>query len=152
LTRLVNQESGRLLFDGGDIFVGKRGNEGGWLASKPVLTSDGNYYGRAEWSVQKNGDGTISLVNNATKRLLFDTGDKFEKERGSEGGWLASKPLVGSDANYYNRAMWEVEKHGESFSLINKESRRYLFCTGDSVKEKKRNGRRLASGGKSSRN
>jgi len=131
---LVNQETKRMLFDGGSVFAGKRGAEGGWLASKDVITSDANYYNLANWSVQKNGDGTITLVNAGTKRFLFDTGDKLTHDRGAEGGWLACKPIVGTDANYYNRAMWEIEKHGESFSLVNKETRRYLFCTGETLK------------------
>ncbi|MEH2241721.1 hypothetical protein [Nostoc sp.] len=48
-----------------------------------------------------------------TKRYLFSDGNPIKGNRGDEGGWLASSrfespKVVGTDANYYNRALWTI--------------------------------------------
>jgi len=110
---LRNHESRRLVFDQGPKFELQRGAEGGWIGpnTKKALSADANYYNLAIWKVQHNSNGSISLINTQTKRMLFDSGDKFEGAAGAEGGWIGAhiKPLLTTDANYYNRAMWVVE-------------------------------------------
>jgi len=110
---LRNHESKRLMFDQGDKFEGNRGVEGGWIGptTKKALSADANYYNRAMWKVEKHSNGSVSLVNVETNRMLFDTSPKFEGKAGEEGGWIGpnSQALVTVDANYYNRAMWVVE-------------------------------------------
>ena len=56
-------------------------------------------------------------MNYLTKRLLFQAGDKFTGKAGDEGGWIdhstgkfSSPPVLGTDANYYNRALWTFQK------------------------------------------
>jgi hypothetical protein len=113
---LRHRENRRLIFDQGPKFEGNRGDEGGWVGpnTKKALAADANYYNLAMWKVQRNSNGTITLINLGTNRMLFDPGNKFEGKPTDEGGWVAShiKPLVTVDANYYNRAMWVVEGTG----------------------------------------
>ena len=53
-----NTETQRYLFQDGEKIKGKRGDEGGWLASSgfqapPALGADANYYNRAYWKLHK---------------------------------------------------------------------------------------------------
>jgi len=55
----------------------------------------------------------VLIENLETKRYLFSDGNPIKGKRGDEGGWLASSgfaspKVVGSDANYYNRALWKI--------------------------------------------
>jgi hypothetical protein len=55
------------------------------------------------------------LIILADKRYAFSDGPIMTKDRGAEGGWLASSGFaspkcVGADANYYNRALWRISK------------------------------------------
>lgn len=132
---IENVETQRYLFCTGEAMTGNQGDEGGWLQSPAVVGSDANYYNRAVWSVQKNRDGSYYITDVTTNRYLFCTGEVFNGNRGDEGGWLQSPKVVGSDANYYNRAMWLLEKNSDgTYYIINKETHRYLFPSGDAIK------------------
>ncbi|WP_248277810.1 hypothetical protein [Brasilonema sp. UFV-L1] len=114
---IENQVTKRYLFSDGVPIKGKRGDEGGWLASSgfespKVVGADANYYNRALWTIIPTGDGFI-FENKETKRYLFSDGAPIKGKRGDEGGWLASSgfespKVVGADANYYNRALWTI--------------------------------------------
>ena len=101
-------ETKRYLFCTGEAMTGNRGDEGGWLQSPGVVGSDANYYNRAMWLLEKNSDGTYYIINKETHRYLFPSGDVIKGNRGDEGGWLQSPAVVGSDANYYDRAKWKI--------------------------------------------
>jgi len=138
-----SQETKRYLFSTGEPIKGQRGDEGGWLASSgfespKVVGADANYYNRAIWKIIPNGDSYL-IENQETKRYLFSTGEPIKGQRGAEGGWLASSgfespKVVGTDANYYNRALWKIIPSGDSYLIENQETKRYLFCTGEPIK------------------
>ena len=50
----------------------------------------------------------VFIKNTVTNRYVLSTGDKVVGKTGDEGGWLKSPPIVGTDANYYNRAVWQI--------------------------------------------
>ncbi|MDZ8183678.1 MAG: lamin tail domain-containing protein [Nostoc sp. ChiSLP02] len=114
---IENQETKRYLFSDGEPIKGKRGDEGGWLASSgfespKVVGADANYYNRALWKIIPSGDSFL-IENQETKRYVFSDGEPIKGKRGDEGGWLASSgfespKVVGADANYYNRALWKI--------------------------------------------
>lgn len=114
---IENLETKRYLFSDGPVIQGNRGDEGGWLissgfASPKVVGADANYYNRALWKVIPTNGGFL-IENLETKRYLFSDGSPITRDRGAEGGWLASSGfaspnVVGADANYYNRAIWKI--------------------------------------------
>lgn len=108
------------------------GAEGGWTNSPAVVGADNNYDDRAVWQITPKGEGYV-LENTVNKRLLFSTGDELKKA-GAEGGWAASPKVVGADANYYDRAIWKIERHGAGFSLVNQTTKRLLFSEGAPIK------------------
>ena len=59
----------------------------------------------------------VTIKNDETHRLLFSPGDPIGKP-GHEGGWLKSPDIVGADANYYDRALWYLEKFDTDTCLI----------------------------------
>ncbi|MBE9209069.1 lamin tail domain-containing protein [Nostoc sp. LEGE 06077] len=140
---IESQETKRYLFSTGEPIKGKRGDEGGWLASSgfespKVVGTDANYYNRAVWKIIPSGDSFL-IENQETKRYLFSTGEPIKGKRGDEGGWLASSGfespnVVGADANYYNLALWKIIPNGNSFLIENQETKRYLFSTGEPIK------------------
>jgi hypothetical protein len=74
---------------------------------------------------------TVTIVNTFDTRFLFDPGKPFVGARGSEGGWTSSPKIIATDANYYNKGTWYLEKNSDgTFFIINKETKRYLFCPG----------------------
>ena len=85
-------------------------------------------------------DGIYLIENTATQRYVFQDGEPIKGNRGSEGGWLAhsgfeSPKVVGSDANYYNRAYWKISHLGDGKHFIeNVETKRYLFQDGDPMR------------------
>ncbi|MEZ4982011.1 MAG: RICIN domain-containing protein [Saprospiraceae bacterium] len=132
LVFIKNKVDSRLLFDSGEPFKGKRGVEGGWTSSPKIVATDANYYGKGQWYLEKNNDGSYFIVNNFTNRYLFCTGEIVKGKAGDEGGWTQTKQLVGSDANYYERAKWNIQKNSDgTYLIINKETKRQLFSTGD---------------------
>ena len=71
------------------------------------------------------------MKNVRTKRLMFSPGSTVV-ERGSEGGTSLGTGILGSDANYYDRAFWKILNHGQGRYLFeNYKTRRYLFSEGD---------------------
>ena len=140
---IENQETKRYLFSDGPPIKGERGGEGGWAASSgfespKVVGADANYYNRALWKIIPSGNSFL-IENQETKRYLFSDGFPIKGERGGEGGWAASSGfespgVVGSDANYYNRARWKIIPRGDSFVIENQETKRYLFSAGTPIK------------------
>ncbi|BAZ27592.1 hypothetical protein NIES4074_00190 [Cylindrospermum sp. NIES-4074] len=140
---IENLVTKRYLFSDGDPIKGNRGDEGGWLissgfASPKVVGADANYYNRALWKIIPSGNSYL-IENQETKRYLFSDGDPIKGNRGDEGGWLissgfASPKVVGTDANYYNRALWKIIPNGDNFIIENQETKRYLFSDGDPIK------------------
>ncbi len=95
---------------------------------KPPITS-------ASASINELTNKTVFIENLETKRYLFSDGSPITRDRGAEGGWLASSGfaspnVVGADANYYNRAYWKIIPSGEYFLIENLETKRYLFSDG----------------------
>jgi hypothetical protein len=111
---IENLETKRYLFSDGPELSRPRGDEGGWLASSGfqsprLVGADANYYNRALWVIQPQGDAFL-LASLETKRYAFSDGSNLAGDRGAEGGWLASPQVVGADANYYNRALWLIKR------------------------------------------
>ncbi|XP_068707481.1 uncharacterized protein [Montipora foliosa] len=132
---IENVETERYLFQTGNNITGNRGNEGGWTKSPPVVGSDDNYNNLAYWNIIPQGDGKYFIENQETQRYLFQTGGQVKGNPGDEGGWTGAPSVVGSDANYYNRAYWYIIPQGDgTYFIQNLENKRYLFQTGDEVK------------------
>lgn len=108
----TNVVTGRLLFQTGDPISGYRGAEGGWLDSPKVVGSDENYYSRHLWRITPlhSASDKYLIENYVLQRYLFQTGEAFSGYRGDERGWSHSPNVVGSDANYYNRAYFNLIK------------------------------------------
>ena len=116
---IENLETKRYLFSDGPELSRSRGSAGGWLASSgfqspKLVGADANYYNRALWVIQPQGSAFL-LANLETKRYAFSDGPAISRDRGAEGGWLASSGFqspnsVGADANYYNRALWLIKR------------------------------------------
>ena len=147
---LINQETGRYLHQCGGPIRGERGAEGGWkicsgFESPPAVGTDDNYNNRAHWYIYlwPWGNEIYFIENAETKRYLLSDGDKISGERGAEGGWkivsgYESPTVVGSDANYYNRACWKFIPCGDNLYFIeNLETQRYLFQDGDKIRGKR---------------
>ena len=85
-------------------------------------------------------EGVYFVENVKTRRYLFQSGEKIKGKRGDEGGWSAASgfeapPVVGADANYYNRAYWKIiPQGGGKYFFENVETQRYLFQRGDPIK------------------
>ena len=80
------------------------------------------------------GNNYYFLINPETNRYLFSSGPVFEGTRGSEGGWINqatkefSPAIVGTDLNYYHRAVWYIKSAGnDKYYLINYKTKRLLF-------------------------
>ncbi|MEH2241720.1 hypothetical protein [Nostoc sp.] len=81
----------------------------------------------------------VLIENLVTKRYVFSDGDPIKGNRGDEGGWLASSgfespKIVGTDANYYDRALWTIIPIADNFLIENQVTKRYLFSDGDPIK------------------
>ncbi|MDF1865625.1 MAG: RICIN domain-containing protein [Saprospiraceae bacterium] len=123
---LKNTHTKRLLFSTGHPALDR---EGGWTNSPAIVGTDKNYYGRGYWYLIENNDGTYSIKNRETGRLLFSAGPPVE---GNEGGWTNSPAIVGADIDYYHRARWILTKHGNGYYILkNKETNRFLFSPGE---------------------
>jgi hypothetical protein len=126
---IENVPTKRYLFSDGPEIKGKRGDEGGWLASSgfespTVVGADSNYYNRALWNIIPTGDSFI-IENQVTKRYLVATGPEIKGKRGDEGGWLASSgfespKVVGADSNYYNLALWKITPFSQTTASTDK--------------------------------
>jgi hypothetical protein len=157
LNRTVFIESSatkRFLFSDGKSLKGEgrkaiemmRGAEGGWVnhvehGNFNVVGSDANYYNRAGWVIKQSGDAFI-LENIVTKRYLLSDGKPTDGRRGNEGGLLDcfgnnNSNVVGADANYLDRALWDIYKIGGDFIFESKATKRYLFSDGEPIKGKR---------------
>jgi len=131
--QIVNGATQRMLHGNGQTIT-RSGAEGGWLASPPVVESDANYHGLADWNLEAVG-GYFTIRNIKTGRLLFSTGEPITTD-GAEGGWLQSPRVIGSDANYYDRALWEITRTTGGYLIRNKVDRRLLFSVGEVVRDR----------------
>ena len=145
---IVNGGTFRILFQTGPAIKGKRGAEGGWKQAPAVVGADDNYDSRAQWKIIPQGGDKYFIENLVTKRYLFQSGPVIEGKRGDEVGWNASSgfqapAVLGTDANYYNRAYWKFIPQGRRIYLIeNVHTKRYVFQEGPKLE-----GRRGAEGG-----
>lgn len=125
---------GRYMLQTGNPFS-YRGVEGGWSNSPKVVGSDANYENRANWRITQVFSETLAIYlikNIVTQRYLFQAGGVIGSYRGAEGGWGNSPKVVGSDANYYNRAYWKIlPLSSGNYFIENSEFRRYTFQTGE---------------------
>jgi hypothetical protein len=103
--------------------------EGGWTHSPEVVGSDANYYNRAIWRITPSGSGYL-IRNEMTNRLILSDGAPVAAP---EGGWTHSPKVVGSDANYYNRAIWKITATGNGYLIQNEMTKRYLLSDGATV-------------------
>ena len=87
--------------------------------------------------IEETFDGIFFIENVVTQRYVFQDGKPIKGKRGDERGWLAhsgfqSPKVVGSDANYYNRAYWKITYIGDGKHTIeNVETKRLLFQDGE---------------------
>jgi hypothetical protein len=130
---LKNMETERYAFMTGDAFKGEPTNS--WLGSPVVVGTDKNYYGRAKWELIPIANTPNFLIRNISmNRYLMCPGEYIRRADGQDEGWLTSKAILGSDANYYRRAEWKftaIEFGGKSgYVLSNVASNRLLFSTG----------------------
>ncbi|MEQ1833906.1 MAG: VCBS repeat-containing protein [Candidatus Eisenbacteria bacterium] len=109
------------------------GAEGGWLQSPAVLEADANYYDLAVWRLEPAGEHFM-IRNVKTGRLLFSQGEPVTTA-GAEGGWLKAPRLLGADANYYDRALWQITRAGKGYMITNKFDHRVLFSVGEEVRQ-----------------
>ncbi|PRQ08454.1 sulfatase-like hydrolase/transferase [Enhygromyxa salina] len=148
---IENLATKRYLFSDGPNITRSRGAEGGWsassgFASPKVVGADANYYNRALWIIRRQGQQFL-IESLETKRYLFSPGAMLSRQRGGEAGWKASSgfespAVLGTDANYYNRALWVIQPQGAAFLLANAKTKRYAFSDGPAM-----TGSRGAEGG-----
>lgn len=127
---LRNSVTHRLLLANGST-IGAAGAEGGWLSSPTVVEADANYYDLTRWALEPNGE-FFMIRNTKTGRLLLSPGSEVNTA-GAEGGWLQSPHVLGVDANYYDRAMWSIQRANGGFLITNKADHRLLFSTAEPV-------------------
>lgn len=102
---IENPMTQRYLLQTGEQVEGQRGNEGGWDKAPSVVGSDENYEGRALWKILSQDGENYLIENIETQRYLFQSGEKTKIHYGEESKLPAT---LGSDANYYNRALWKI--------------------------------------------
>lgn len=98
-----------------------------------------------EFDTLNDFDGIYLLENIETKRYLLQDGEPIGGNCGNE--WthsgFKSPKVVGSDANYNNRALWKITPQGNGNYLIeNVETKRLLSQDGQPIR-----GKRGAEGG-----
>ena len=84
---IENLETERYLFQTGDKIKGDRGAEGGWLCNSgfeapSCVGADANYYNRAYWKLEPQGEDRYFIVNVETQRYLFQDGSEIKGNRG----------------------------------------------------------------------
>lgn len=80
----------------------------------------------------------VIIENKMTKRYVFSDGETIQGKRGDEGGWsrgdFKSPSILGTDANYYNRAIWKIIPFDDCYLIENTVTKRYLFSDGEILK------------------
>lgn len=100
-----NGETKRYLFSEGDEIPGDRGCEGG-LEEAPVCRgADDDYDNRALWNIVQQENGKYLIASVVNFRYVSSLG---EPPTSSEGGWERAPKCVMADANYDDRALWEI--------------------------------------------
>ena len=105
---IKNVVTGRYLYQTGDK-TDPSVNEGGWLNAPKTVTADDKNLNEVIWKLVKDGDCRF-LINVDTGRYAFQTGHQHEGDHGDEEGWANAPKVVGTDANYYDLARWELIK------------------------------------------
>ena len=100
-----NGKTHRYLFAEGDEIPGNRGCEGGLKEAPVCRGSDDNYDNRAFWNIIQQESGKYLIVSVVNFRYVSSLG---EPPTGAEGGWIYSPKCVMADANYEDRALWEI--------------------------------------------
>ena len=138
---IQNLATERYLFQTGDGLSGTRGTEGGWQSSNGfeaphVVGADNNNSNRVLWTIIPQDGNRYIIENDETKRYLFQDGHKIG-EREDEKGWAQAPSVLGTDANYYNRAYWRIiPQDGDKYIFENVETGRYLLQDGDKIQGK----------------
>ncbi len=96
------------------------------IAASPVATAAGSDV--SAWT-NKN----VVIENAMTRRELLSEGTPLTGPAGTEGGWTSSPAILGSDANYYNRAYWQIVPSGEGYLIQNATTKRELLSDGAPV-------------------
>ena len=93
--------------------VGFNNNQAALFEMKPNLSNTFRFQ-----------DDRVYLYNPSTKRLAFSRGAPVKR---NEGGWLRSPIALGTDINYYSKAVWQIQPYADGYVIRNVKTKRYLF-------------------------
>ena len=133
---IINTVTGRYLSQLGEEFTGTHGEEGGWKDAPLTVAADKNYQNRACFHIKLFGTSKSYIIESVkTNRWVFDTGDKLTEPRQSEKGWAKASKIVGTDEDYYHRALWKFHPTSDAdhYIIENHNTQRYLFHTGEKI-------------------
>jgi hypothetical protein len=102
---IENYANKRYLYSEGDEIPGDCGCEGGVAEAPPCLESHANYDNRALWKIIQQEEGKYLIQSVVNFRYVYSQG---EPVRETDSGYSASPRCVMSDANYDDRALWEI--------------------------------------------
>ncbi len=131
--QLKNLKTERYALSTGKAFSGKITSD--FSKAPKVVGTDNNYYDRANWKlIPVSNTNYFYLKNVITNRYLLCPNEPIRTTDAQDGGWSKNKAIVGSDANYYNRAQWKITKtyvKGKvGYLLYNVKTNRLLMSTG----------------------
>ena len=107
---IENNETLRYLFQDDRKIEGEREDEKGWAQAPSAVGADANYYNLAYWKIILHDGDKYIFENVHNGRYLLQDGHKIQGKPGDEGDESKAPSVVGSDANYCNRAYWKLEK------------------------------------------
>ena len=130
--KLINVKTRRVLHSIGNYFSGERGLEGGVSNANYIVGAEDAYYKLGYWKILYQGEGQYIIENYQNKRYLHSEGNEITGDCGCERGIAESPPCLASDANYDNRALWNIIQKGEGKYLIHSVVNfRYLYSQGE---------------------
>ena len=102
-----NNVAKRYLSTSGDEIPGDGGCENGAAEAPLCLPSEDQDDPRNLWRIIEHQNGKYFIVSVVNFRYVLSQGEPPTR---SEGGWLRSPRCAMSDANYENRALWELRR------------------------------------------
>ena len=102
---IENYENRRYLYSDGDEIPDDCGSEDGVAEAPPCLASDANYDNRALWKIIQQGEGKYLIQSEVNFRYVYSQG---EPPISVAGNYVHDPRCVMSDANYDDRALWEI--------------------------------------------
>ena len=102
---IENYLNKRYLYSDGDEIPDDCGCEDGVAKAPPCLASDANYDNRALWKIIQQGEGKYLIQSVVNFRYVYSQGEPPIR---GEGNYYHSPRCVMSDANYDDRALWEI--------------------------------------------